>query len=110
MLNPEFLEILNYSHQFTKEKKTNGYKEDTSDVDSDEDHHKEAAGTSEKKKVLSFMIEQSQKFEFDNDSPIHMAVRDSNTKLVNILLTYMSKIKNKGTRNFCELFGYLVEY
>lgn len=56
------------------------------------------------------MLSENRKFVFKNNSILHMAVCDINTKLVNILLLHMAKIKNKGTRNFSELFGYLVEY
>ena len=118
-LNPEFLEILNYSHRYTTEDTQSVNDDEANESDSESNPGGSKRLPTSKWKHLGFinnfftkemksfftMIEPSTKDSFENDSPLHRAIRESNTKLVNILLIYMSKIKNKGTRNFSELFG-----
>lgn len=107
-INPDLLEILNYSHRFADETDDDVAKD--SDQEDGSDAEGEEQGNEKNARSFQLMIETKKKFNFKNDSPLHMAVCDTNTKLVNILLTYISKIPNKGTRNFSELFSYLVEY
>ena len=46
----------------------------------------------------------------NNNTALHVAVRQGNTKSADIILEYMAKIKYDSSRNFKDIFSKLVEY
>jgi len=53
---------------------------------------------------------QSDKFLAKNNSALHMAAFEGNSKCVNLILQHMTMTKQVPIKNFTEIIGQLVEY
>lgn len=45
-----------------------------------------------------------------NKTPLHLAVDNKNTRMVNLILDYMAKIDNSGITIFKDIFSELINY